>query len=111
MISFRFSVYIFCFVSQFTDFVSFRRISFRFSLYRDQKKKRHKHNNNNNNEKLRADQLGPERLGAGTTRNQGNTLSHKSTKDLPPTNSSKGEILCIAFKHTKLYLVVAYMLC
>jgi hypothetical protein len=29
--------------------------------------------------------------------------------DLPPTNSSKGEILCIAFKRTKLYLVVAYM--
>jgi hypothetical protein len=23
--------------------------------------------------------------------------------------SSKGEILCLAFKHTKLYLVVAYM--
>ena len=29
--------------------------------------------------------------------------------DFPPTNSSKGEILCVAFKHTKLYLVVAYM--
>ena len=29
--------------------------------------------------------------------------------DLPPTNSSKGEILCVAFKPTKLYLVVAYM--
>ena len=29
--------------------------------------------------------------------------------DLPPTNSSKGDILCIAFKCTKLYLVVAYM--
>ena len=29
--------------------------------------------------------------------------------DLLPTNSSKGEILCVAFKHTKLYLVVAYM--
>jgi hypothetical protein len=29
--------------------------------------------------------------------------------DLPPTNSSNGEILCIAFKCTKLYLVVAYM--
>jgi hypothetical protein len=29
--------------------------------------------------------------------------------DLPPTNSSKGEILCVAFKRTKLYLVVAYM--
>ena len=27
----------------------------------------------------------------------------------PPTNSSKGEILCVAFKCTKLYLVVAYM--
>jgi hypothetical protein len=27
----------------------------------------------------------------------------------PPTNSSKGEILCVAFKRTKLYLVVAYM--
>jgi hypothetical protein len=27
----------------------------------------------------------------------------------PPTNSSKGKILCIAFKCTKLYLVVAYM--
>ena len=29
--------------------------------------------------------------------------------DLPPTNSSKGEIVCVAFKPTKLYLVVAYM--
>ena len=29
--------------------------------------------------------------------------------ELPPTNSSKGEILCVAFKRTKLYLVVAYM--
>jgi hypothetical protein len=29
--------------------------------------------------------------------------------DLPPTNSSKGEIVCVAFKCTKLYLVVAYM--
>ena len=29
--------------------------------------------------------------------------------DLPPTNSSKGEILCVVFKRTKLYLVVAYM--
>ena len=29
--------------------------------------------------------------------------------NLPPTNSSKGEILCVAFKRTKLYLVVAYM--
>ena len=29
--------------------------------------------------------------------------------DLPPTNSSKGEILCVAFKCTKLYLVDAYM--
>ena len=29
--------------------------------------------------------------------------------DLPPTNSSKGEIVCVAFKRTKLYLVVAYM--
>ena len=29
---------------------------------------------------------------------------------LPPTNSSKkGKILCVAFKRTKLYLVVAYM--
>ena len=27
----------------------------------------------------------------------------------PPTNSPKGEILCVAFKRTKLYLVVAYM--
>jgi hypothetical protein len=26
--------------------------------------------------------------------------------DLPPTNSSKGEILHVAFKRTKLYLVV-----
>jgi hypothetical protein len=26
--------------------------------------------------------------------------------DLPPTNSSKGEILCVTFKRTKLYLVV-----
>jgi hypothetical protein len=29
--------------------------------------------------------------------------------DLPPTNCSKGEIVCVAFKRTKLYLVVAYM--
>jgi hypothetical protein len=29
--------------------------------------------------------------------------------DLPPTNSSKEEILCVTFKCTKLYLVVAYM--
>ena len=29
--------------------------------------------------------------------------------DLPLTNSSKGEIFCVAFKRTKLYLVVAYM--
>ena len=29
--------------------------------------------------------------------------------DLPTTNSAKGEILCVAFKRTKLYLVVAYM--
>ena len=29
--------------------------------------------------------------------------------DLPPTNSSKGEILCVTFLRTKLYLVVAYM--
>ena len=29
--------------------------------------------------------------------------------DLPPTNSSKGEIVCVAFKRTQLYLVVAYM--
>ena len=28
---------------------------------------------------------------------------------LPPTNSSKRQILCVAFKRTKLYLVVAYM--
>ena len=27
----------------------------------------------------------------------------------PPTNSSKEEILCVAFTCTKLYLVVAYM--
>ena len=27
----------------------------------------------------------------------------------PPTNSSKGDILCVTFKRTKLYLVVAYM--
>ena len=27
----------------------------------------------------------------------------------PPTNSPKGEILCVAFKRTKLYLVVAFM--
>ena len=30
-------------------------------------------------------------------------------RDLPPTNPSKGEILCVAFKRTNLYLVVAYM--
>ena len=30
-------------------------------------------------------------------------------RDLTPTNSFKGEILCVAFKRTKLYLVVAYM--
>ena len=29
--------------------------------------------------------------------------------DLPPTNPSKGVILCVTFKRTKLYLVVAYM--
>ena len=28
--------------------------------------------------------------------------------DLPPTNCSKGEIVCVAFKRTKVYLVVAY---
>jgi hypothetical protein len=27
----------------------------------------------------------------------------------PPSNSSKGKILCVAFKCTKMYLVVAYM--
>jgi hypothetical protein len=27
----------------------------------------------------------------------------------PPSNSSKGKIFCVAFKCTKMYLVVAYM--
>ena len=36
-------------------------------------------------------------------------IPQKYFENLPPTNSSKGEILCIAFKRTQLYLVVAYM--